>query len=126
MRSRLVQYLYTNYGNFSLFDARTNMYDNFDMPRCVIVDETYGSFNDTATVKFIAEMVLRESGETTSFMETSNFERGKTHGAWLYLNGTIEEAPGASKAEEYNENEANPRDDKGQNTSMEQKLASML
>jgi hypothetical protein len=26
-------------------------------------------------------------------METSNLERAKTHGGWLYLNGTIEFVP---------------------------------
>ena len=76
------------------------MYDNFDMPQCTIVSETIGVDGDQniATVQFIAEMVLRESGETTSFMETSVFEQAKTHGAWLYKNGTIEAAPGSEAA----------------------------
>jgi uncharacterized protein YchJ len=68
------------------------MYDNFELPQCVIVEESYPS-EDKAEVKFIAKMILRESGETTSFMETSKFERAKTHGGWLYLNGTIEFVP---------------------------------
>jgi uncharacterized protein YchJ len=70
------------------------MYDNFDMNRCVIVDESYDPLDDDkAEVQFIAELVLRETGEVTAFMETSQFERAKTHGGWLYLNGTIEAAP---------------------------------
>jgi len=101
---------------------KTNMYDNFDMPRCVIVEENYGPSNDTATVRFIAEMVLRETGETTSFMETSTFERAKTHGAWLYRNGTIEAAPGDVQDDDGT---AVPKEDDG-NESMEQKLANML
>jgi uncharacterized protein YchJ len=69
------------------------MYDNFDLPRCIIVNEEYHEEDQKANVTFIAELVLRESGEVTAFMETSNFERAKTHGGWLYLNGTIEEVP---------------------------------
>jgi uncharacterized protein YchJ len=73
--------------------TRTNMYDNFDLPRCKIVNEIYEEGDQKAEVTFIAELVLRESGEVTSFMETSTLERAKTHGGWLYLNGTIEELP---------------------------------
>ena len=70
------------------------MYDNFDLAKCHIVEERYDEEDDgKATVKFVAEMVLRESGEKTGFMETSQFERAKTHGGWLYLNGTMEAAP---------------------------------
>ena len=91
---------------------KLNMYDNFDMPRCIISNESYyyddenddddettnTTNNDPTTatkanVTFIAELVLKETGEVTAFMETSNFERAKTHGGWLYLNGTIEEVP---------------------------------
>lgn len=69
------------------------MYDNFDLPKCIIVEEEYAEDDQKANVTFIAELVLRESGEVTSFMEKSSFERAKTHGGWLYLNGTIEEVP---------------------------------
>ena len=95
---------------------KLNMYDNFNMPRCIISNESYYDENDNendendenenthntnddpttatkANVTFIAELVLKETGEVTAFMETSTFERAKTHGGWLYLNGTIEEVP---------------------------------
>lgn len=71
------------------------MYDNFDMTKCHIVEENYDEdgVDKKASVKFVAELLLRETGETTGFMETSQFERAKTHGGWLYLNGTMESAP---------------------------------
>ena len=76
------------------------MYDNFDLPRCLIIKENYyqeegdnGAIDEKAKVQFVAELVLRESGEVTAFMETAEFERAKTHGGWLYKNGTIETAP---------------------------------
>eukprot|EP00980_Cylindrotheca_fusiformis_P014495 scaffold3875_cov123-Cylindrotheca_fusiformis.AAC.15 len=72
---------------------KTNMYDNFELPRCIISNEQYEEDDQRASVTFIAELVLRETGEVTAFMETSTFERAKTHGGWLYLNGTIEEVP---------------------------------
>ncbi|CAJ1954601.1 unnamed protein product [Cylindrotheca closterium] len=72
---------------------KTNMYDNFDMKRCLVSNEEYFEDDQTANVTFIAELILRETGEVTAFMETSTFERAKTHGAWLYKNGTIEEPP---------------------------------
>ena len=72
---------------------RTNMYDNFDMKRCIVSNEEYFDEDQTANVTFIAELILRETGEVTAFMETSTFERAKTHGGWLYKNGTIEEVP---------------------------------
>lgn len=77
------------------FFARLNMYDNFDLSKCVIVEESYDEEgeDEKATVKFVAELMLRETGEITGFMETSQFERAKTHGGWLYLNGTMEAAP---------------------------------
>jgi uncharacterized protein YchJ len=96
------------------------MYDNFDLPKCKIVQETMGQDEDTATVQFIAEMTLRETGETTSFMETSVFERAKTHGAWLYKSGTIEAAPGSDDSVD------NTGSDDGKKQSIEEKLASML
>jgi uncharacterized protein YchJ len=96
------------------------MYDNFDLSKCKIVQETMGQDEDTATVQFIAEMTLRETGETTSFMETSVFERAKTHGAWLYKSGTIEAAPGSDDSVD------NTDSDDGKKQSIEEKLASML
>ena len=71
------------------------MYDNFDMSNCIIVEENYDETGEDkkASVKFVAELVLRETGEKTGFMETSIFERAKTRGGWLYLNGTMEAAP---------------------------------
>jgi uncharacterized protein YchJ len=102
------------------------MYDNFDLENCMIVEERYDdpdgedteSETETATVKFVAEMLLRETGEKTSFMETSKFEKAKNSGAWLYLSGEIEEAPG-------NENDADETGSNG-NQSVEEKLASQL
>lgn len=104
---------------------KVNMYDKFDLNNCVIVEETYGDTNDeepdveTATVKFIAEMVLKKTGEKTSFMETSKFEKAKNSGAWLYLSGEIEEAPGDDEPDNDDENS-----DDG--SLMEEKLASKL
>ena len=75
---------------------RLNMFDNFELNKCHIVEETYhdeDGDDKKATVKFVAEMALRESGEVTGFMETSEFERAKTHGGWLYRNGTIDAVP---------------------------------
>mmetsp|Transcript_20961 Transcript_20961/g.51498 ORF Transcript_20961/g.51498 Transcript_20961/m.51498 type:complete len:120 (+) Transcript_20961:95-454(+) len=72
---------------------KTNMYDNFDMNRCIVSHEEYFEDDQAANVTFIAELILRETGEVTAFMETSTFERAKTHGGWLYKNGTIEEVP---------------------------------
>lgn len=70
------------------------MYDNFDMNKCIVSNEEYFDDEQTANVTFIAKLILRETGEVTSFMETSSFERAKkTHGGWLYKNGTIEEVP---------------------------------
>jgi hypothetical protein len=101
------------------------MYDNFDMPRCVIVEERYEDPPDgtKATVQFIAEMVLRETGEVTSFMETSTFERGPpgTHRPWLYLDGIIEAAP----TEEGDEGGNDPDDTDGA-LSIEEKISRSL
>ena len=69
------------------------MYDNFDMPRCIVTNEVYADDDQSANVTFVAELILRDSEEVTAFMETSSFERAKTHGGWLYKNGTIEEVP---------------------------------
>jgi len=99
------------------------MYDNFDLEKCIIVEEKYDETDDTetetATVKFIAEMVLRETGEKTSFMETSKFEKAKNSGAWLYLSGEIEEAPG----DDDDDGDEESTDD---GKSVEEKLASKL
>jgi hypothetical protein len=110
------------------------MYDNFDMPRCIIVNETIHSNDDhdpdddnnessgtgTATVQFIAEMILRETGEKTSFMETSTFEKAPPpHGVWLYVDGTIEAAPGSQEVD-------GGRTSDDDDSSIEQKMARML
>lgn len=109
---------------------KVNMYDKFDLENCVIVEEKYGEPDDedseseteTATVKFIAEMVLQETGETTSFMETSKFEKAQNSGAWLYLSGVIEEVPGGEDDDDDDDNQESSKDGK----SMEEKLASKL
>lgn len=67
------------------------MYDNFDLKKCIVVEAH--EQQDTAIVKFVAELELRSSGEITGFQETSFFERAKTHGGWLYKNGTMEAVP---------------------------------
>ena len=80
---------------------RLNMYDKFDLNKCHIVREEYEEKDDEndgaptkAVVQFIAQMVLKESGEVTAFMETANLERFQAEGApWLYVNGTIEAVP---------------------------------
>ncbi|KAG7353423.1 SEC-C motif-containing protein [Nitzschia inconspicua] len=97
---------------------KENMYDNFDMPKCCIVQESLGPDDNEATVQFIAEMILRETGEVTSFMETSTFERAKTHGAWLYKDGVIEAAPG-SETLDGSASDADSSD--GKSPSMEEK-----
>lgn len=106
---------------------KVNMYDKFDLEKCVIVEEKYEEPDneskdetETATVKFIAEMVLKETGEKTSFMETSKFEKAKNSGAWLYLSGVIEEAPGDVDGDDDNEESS----DDGK--SVEERLASHL
>ena len=101
------------------------MYDKFDLNKCVILEEIYDDVDEdaeteTATVKFIAEMVLKETGEMTSFMETSKFEKAKNSGAWLYLSGEIEDVP---KDDDDVENNEESTDD---GKSIEERLASQL
>ena len=101
------------------------MYDKFDLNNCIIVEETYDevpedSETETATVQFIAEMVLKETGEKTAFMETSKFEKAQNSGAWLYLSGEIEEVPSENDGE--GEDSSSEEDGK----SVEEKLASQL
>lgn len=101
------------------------MYDKFDLENCIIVEETYDEVaedaeTETATVQFIAEMVLKETGEMTAFMETSKFEKAKNSGAWLYLSGEIEEVP---SDEDGDEQQAGDDDD---DKSVEEKLAEQL
>jgi len=75
-----------------------NCYDKFELTKCEILHETFqgeGS-NETAQVVFVANMVQRESKETTAFQETSTFERAGKHvrnGAWLYKEGVIADPP---------------------------------
>lgn len=76
---------------------RNNCYDNFELTKCDIINESYEGegTNETALVKFVAKLVQVDSREKTSFMETSTFERaGKSirNGAWLYKSGIIESA----------------------------------
>jgi SEC-C motif-containing protein len=66
----------------------SNCYDNFILNKCVILEEL--DLSDTeATVKFLARMTHRETGERTAFVETSTFERDKETRAWLYRDGVI-------------------------------------
>ena len=67
------------------------MYDNFDLKKCIVVEAD--EQESTASVTFVAELELRSTGEITGFQETSLFERAKTHGGWLYKNGTMEATP---------------------------------
>ena len=69
------------------------MYDNFELTRCTVLEESYEDGDQRASVRFVAELNHRDSREKTGFMEISTLERAKTHGGWLYLNGTIEAAP---------------------------------
>ena len=73
---------------------RNNCYDNFELTKCDIINESYEGegTNETALVKFVAKLVQVDSREKTSFMETSTFERaGKSirNGAWLYKSGKV-------------------------------------
>ena len=104
------------------------MYDKFDLENCIIVEEKIDdvdeeSETETANVKFIAEMVLKKTGEKTSFMETSKFEKAKNSGAWLYLSGVIEEAPGDNDDDSDADSNQNDSDN---DKSVEEKLASQL
>lgn len=74
-----------------------NCYDNFELTKCKILDETYEGEGDTQTAKvtFVATMIQVDSREKTAFMETSTFERGKhiREGAWMYKSGEVESVP---------------------------------
>ena len=76
------------------------MYDNFELTKCIIVSEEYDDDDESATVVFIAELLQRDSQEKTGFMETSVFERAKTHRGWLYRDGTVETPPKDDEIEE--------------------------
>jgi len=72
-----------------------NCYDNFELTKCQILNETYEGEGEKeiAKVEFVATMVQIDSREKTSFMETSTFERAGKHireGAWLYRSGVVE------------------------------------
>lgn len=69
---------------------KMNCYDNFELKKCEIVDESYENEGEgekqVAKVKFIATTIQVDSREKTAFMETSLFERGGKNimdGAWL-------------------------------------------
>jgi uncharacterized protein YchJ len=103
------------------------------MPKCIIVEEKYNDeeksdIEKTATVQFIAEMALRETGETTSFMETSTFQRSTTNGPWLYLSGNIEAVPKGDDDDVDDDNKSiNEKNlDSDDTMSVEEKIASML
>jgi SEC-C motif domain protein len=71
----------------------TNCYDNFLLNSCVILEEAGEGDDDNgaeATVKFLAKMTHRDTGERTAFVETSTFLRDPKTGAWLYRDGIIE------------------------------------
>ena len=124
-RSSIFLITYVIFSHFLSTVYRVNMYDKFDLNNCIIVEETYDevpedSETETATVQFIAEMVLKETGEKTAFMETSKFEKAQNSGAWLYLSGEIEEVP----SEDDGEGEDSSSEEDGK--SVEEKLASQL
>lgn len=66
-------------------------FDNFELTKCDILEESYqGQGSDgTATVRFIAHMIQRDTQQRSAFMETSTFERDASTGAWLYRNGDV-------------------------------------
>jgi SEC-C motif domain protein len=70
----------------------SNGYDNFLLNSCVILEEAGGEneHDKEATVKFLAKMTHRDTGEKTAFVETSTFLRDPESGAWLYRDGIIE------------------------------------
>lgn len=75
-----------------------NCYDNFELKKCEILDESYEGEGDSqiAKVKFVATMIQVDTREKTAFMETSTFERAGKHireGAWLYKSGIVEPVP---------------------------------
>lgn len=69
-----------------------NCYDNFILNRCEILEEGYeGEGRDeVATVRFLAHLTHRDTGERTAFIETSTFHRDEKTNAWLYRDGEIE------------------------------------
>jgi len=71
-----------------------NCYDNFVLNKCDILDESCEGEEKTeeevATVRFLAHLTHRDSGEKTAFIETSTFLRDPTTKAWLYRDGEIE------------------------------------
>ena len=78
---------------------KINCYDNFELTKCEILDESFEGEGDkeVAKVKFVASMTQVDSREKTAFMEMSTFERAGKNiagGAWLYKGGVIEAAPG--------------------------------
>ena len=103
---------------------KQNMYDNFDMNQCKIVKEQEID-KETAEVTFVANLIYRETGELTAFMETSQLERAKTHGGWLYRNGTIASAPGEEGEDGHEESPladiAEPIYSKGPGDTVEEK-----
>ena len=63
-------------------------YDEFELNQCEILETKH---QDTeATVRFLAHMTQRDTGEQTAFIELSTFQRDPETGAWLYRDGVIQ------------------------------------
>ena len=86
----LIDFFIIVQGTLSISIRHTGLQFNDDEEK----DDENDGAPTKAVVQFIAQMVLKESGEVTAFMETANLERFQAEGApWLYVNGTIEAAP---------------------------------
>ncbi|CAB9526976.1 UPF0225 protein [Seminavis robusta] len=91
----------------------TNCYDNFELTKCEILD--FDPVDDantkTATVKFVANMIQRDSREKTAFQETSTFE--KVGPVWLYREGKIEDPPGRENETETDGEDVEAEEEEG-------------
>ena len=69
----------------------SDCFDDFELNKCEILDSSTQGEGDTevATVRFLAHLRQRGSGERTTFIETSTFERDPKSRAWLYKNGVV-------------------------------------
>ena len=74
---------------------RKDCYDNFSLRKCEILSAEEEP--SLATVRFLAHMTQRDTGDRTFFVERSTFERHPETGAWLYKNGEIESVDGDTK-----------------------------
>lgn len=66
-------------------------YDDFELNKCIILEEYYEDSEEVGTVKFEAHMTNRDTKERSAFVETSTFERHPGSGAWLYKSGIFEQ-----------------------------------